>query len=154
MDKYLLSKAEIDAMPGTEKTHFLNDSAKRLNKSLGDQTGLRNLGFHLIEVSPGDDSTEFHMHYFEEECVYVLDGQGESKIGDTTSSVGPGDFIGYRAGGLPHRLTNTGTGTLRCIVVGQRLSNDVGDYPDKQKRIYRNAGLPWNLVDFDDIVEP
>jgi hypothetical protein len=39
-------------------------------------------------------------------------------------------------------------------VVGQRLPHDVGDYPLQRKRIYRNAGLPWNLVDHDAIGEP
>ncbi len=154
MQKYLLSKEEIDALPGTEKTHFLNDNARRLNKSLGDLTGLNAIGFHLIEVQPGCESTEYHMHHFEEECVYILEGEGESLIGDTTTVVKAGDFIGYRAGGHAHKLTNTGSGVLKCIVVGQRLDNDVGDYPHKHQRIYRNKGLPWDLVDHSDIKEP
>jgi uncharacterized cupin superfamily protein len=49
---------------------------------------------------------------------------------------------------------NMGDRTLRCIVVGQRLPHDVGDYPLKHKRIYRNQGMTWNLVDLDNIAEP
>ena len=81
MDKYLLTKDEIESLKGTDKTHFLNQNAKRLNKSLGDLTGLNNIGFHIIEVEPGHESTEFHVHYFEEECVYILEGTAESLIG-------------------------------------------------------------------------
>ena len=154
MDKYLLTKEEIDDYEGVEKTHFLNPNARRVNKSLGDLTGLENLGFHIIEVPPGCESTELHMHYFEEECVYVLEGSAEATIGEEKHPVKPGDFIGYRAGGLPHKLANTGDATLRCIVVGQRLAHDVGDYPAKGKRVYRNDGMKWNLVDFGDIQEP
>jgi len=43
---------------------------------------------------------------------------------------------------------------LRCIVVGKRLAHDVGDYPRQGKRIYRNAGMDWNLVDHDAIGLP
>lgn len=154
MDKYILSKQEIDAFPGTEKTHFLNPNAKRLNKSLGDLTGLNGIGFHLIEVQPGHESTEFHKHYYEEECVYILEGEAESLIGDDVTHVEAGDFIGYRAGGKAHKLTNTGTATLKCIVVGQRLNHDVGEYPVKGKRIYRNADRPWDLVDIAAIQNP
>ena len=39
MDKYLITKEEIDDYEGLSKTHFLNDNAKRVNKSLGDLTG-------------------------------------------------------------------------------------------------------------------
>jgi uncharacterized cupin superfamily protein len=56
--------------------------------------------------------------------------------------------------GEPHTLKNIGPSVLRCIVAGQRLEHDVGDYPAKKKRIYRNKGLQWNLVDMEHIVEP
>ncbi len=154
MDTYVLKQADIDAMEGLSKQHFLNPNARRINKSLGDLTGLKAIGFHIIEVQAGYETTEFHRHYHEEECVYVLAGTGCAVIGDERVDIGPGDFIGYRAGGLAHTIENTGEDTLRCIVVGQRLDHDVGDYPRKAKRIYRNKGLPWNLVDLDAIDEP
>lgn len=153
-EKYLLTAAEIAAHAGTDKTHFLNPNAVRNNKSLGDLTGLTGLGFHLIEVQPGHESTEYHVHYHEDECTYVLAGSGVVTIGNEEHIIGPGDFIGYRAGGLAHTMTATGTEPLVCIVVGQRLAHDVGDYPKKQKRIFRQAGLPWNLVSYDAIDEP
>lgn len=153
-DKYVLKSAEIDAMPGLSKTHFLNSNAKRVNKSLGDETGLTGLGFHIIDVAPGHESTEFHVHYHEDECTYVLSGTGTVVIGQDRHEIGPGDFIGYRKGGLPHTMLNTGTEVLRCIVVGQRLAHDVGDYPNQGKRIFRNEGLPWTLADLDALTEP
>lgn len=153
-DKYLITAEEIEAMNGLDKAHFLNANAKRNNKSLGDLTGLTGFGFHIIEVEPTCESTEYHMHYFEDECVYVLQGNATAYIGDETFQIKTGDFIGYRKGGLAHTIKNTGSETLRCIVVGERLPHDMGDYPHKKKRIYRNAGMKWNLVDYDDIEEP
>ena len=154
MDQYIITREEIAAYEGVAKTHFLNENAQRINKSLGDLTGLTGIGFHIIEVAPGHDSTEFHKHYYEDECVYILEGEAEATIGDAKYPVKSGDFIGYRAGGEPHQLKNTGDDILRCIVVGQRLAHDVGDYPRQQKRIYRHQGMQWNLVDLDDIAEP
>ncbi|MBV7379457.1 cupin domain-containing protein [Maritimibacter dapengensis] len=153
-DVYLVKAEEIAAMEGLSKSHFLNDNAQRVNKSLGDVTGLTGIGFHIIEVEPGHETTEFHRHYHEDECVYVLSGTATARIGEDEHDIGPGDFIGYRKGGAAHSILNTGTETLRCIIVGERLSHDVGDYPDKGKRIYRQAGMPWNLVDMDAITEP
>ncbi len=154
MDRYLLKKEDIDVFEGIEKTHFLNANAQRRNKSLGDLTGLTGIGFHIIEVEPGRESTELHQHYHEDECVYVLEGTAQATIGDTVHTVNAGDFIGYRAGGAAHTLLNTGATVLRCIVVGQRSAHDVADYPKLKKRIYRHQGMPWNLVDYADIAAP
>lgn len=153
-DMYLVRARDIAAMDGIQKTHFLNANARRVNKSLGDLTGLTGIGFHLIEVEPGCETTEHHVHHHEDECVYVLDGEATAIVGENEHRIGPGDFIGFRKGGLAHSIRNTGEGTLRCIVVGERLAHDVGDYPNKRKRIYRNAGLPWAVVDHDAITEP
>lgn len=153
-DTYLITREEIDAMAGVDKTHFLNPNAKRINKSLGDAAGLSGLGFHIIEVAPGHDTTEHHMHHFEDECVYVLAGRATAHIGDEAYEIKAGDFLGYRKGGAAHSITNTGDETLRCIVVGERLAHDVGDYPRLGKRIYRNAGMSWDLVDHDAVENP
>jgi uncharacterized cupin superfamily protein len=154
MHKYMLTRRQIEEMDGLQKTHFLNDNARRTNKSLGDMTGLKSFGFHIIEIEPGRESTELHVHFHEEECVYILEGVAEATIGDATYTAGAGDFIAYPACGEPHKLENVGAGPLRCIVVGQRLPHDVADYPRLKKRIFRNQGLPWNLVDLNQIEEP
>ncbi len=154
MDQYVVKKSEIEAMEGVFKRHFLNANAERVNKSLGDLTGINGFGFHIVEVPPGKESTEYHVHRYEDECVYILAGQAEVTIGDDTFQVEEGDFIGYRAGGLAHTMKNTGSATLRCIVAGNRASHDVSDYPRLNKRLYRNAGYRWDLVDIANIGGP
>ena len=153
-EKYHLTAKDIAAMVGVSKTHFQNPNAQRINKSLGDATGLTGLGIHLIEVEPGFETTEFHVHYQEDEAVYILSGSGEAEIGETRIAINAGDFLGYRKGGLAHTIHNTGTETLRCLVIGQRLEVDIADYPRKAQRIYRAKGMPWDLVDHDQIDNP
>jgi len=154
MQTYLIKSAEISAMDGLHKSHFLNDNAVRVNKSLGDLTGLTGFGFHIIDVEPGHETTEYHVHHHEDECVFVLAGTATAEIGDEAFEIATGDFVGYRRGGKAHTIRNTGTETLRLIVVGERLKHDVGDYPRKALRIYRNEGLPWTVVPHDQMQFP
>ena len=135
-----LPAEQIAALEGVRRVHNLNPAAIRTDKSLGDEVGLKNIGIHLISIAPGDKSTEFHMHRYEEEAIYVLSGRGTEVIGDTKQRVGPGDFIGFPAAGVAHETINDGTEPLVCLVIGQRLAQDVVDYPRKGKRLYRNSG--------------
>lgn len=149
----ILKRAEIEAAEGLAKTHFLNPNAQRINKSLGDMVGLTGLGFHIIEVQPGHESTEYHRHLHEDECVYVLSGTATVTLDEVDYPVEAGDFIGYPAGGPAHTMKNTGDEVLRCIVVGQRLAHDIGDYPRLGKRIYRAPGVV-NVVEHEAIDTP
>ena len=151
---YLLKAAEIAAMEGLAKTHFQNENAKRINKSLGDATGLTGLGIHVIEVEPGCETTEYHVHHYEDEAIYVLSGTATAEIGEDEVQIEPGDFIGYRKGGQAHTIRNTGAHVFRCLVIGQRLDHDVADYPRKGQRIFRNRGLPWDLADHAALESP
>jgi uncharacterized cupin superfamily protein len=153
-DRYFISRAEIEQMEGLDKAHFLNTNARRNNKSLGDVVGLTGFGFHIIEVQPEHETTEHHVHYHEDECVYVLSGTATAYIGYDSIEISAGDFIGYRKGGYSHSIKNTGTEPLRCIVVGERSAHDVADYPRRNKRIFRNQDMSWNLVDIDAIETP
>jgi len=135
-----LSAEKIATMEGVRRVHNLNPAAIRIDKSLGDEVGLKNFGIHLISIAPGDKSTEFHSHRYEEEAIYVLSGHGIEVMGDTSQKIGPGDFIGFPAGGVAHETMNDGTEPLVCLVIGQRLPQDVVDYPRKGKRLYRNGG--------------
>ena len=145
---YVVRKEETE---GVVQSHMLNPNVTRRNASLGDMTGLSKIGFRIYEVEPGFDSTEFHFHHYEEECIYILEGEGTARIGEDTVIVYPGDFIGYRAGGEAHMLTNSGSSTLKYIVVGQRLDHDVVDYPRRKKRLYIQRGMPLHLVDTEHI---
>ncbi len=147
-----LSAEKIAVMAGVRRVHNLNPAAIRKDKSLGDEVGLKNIGIHLISIAPGDKSTEFHTHRYEEEAIYVLSGQGTEVIGEATHRIGAGDFIGFTAAGVAHETVNDGAEPLVCLVIDQRLAQDVVDYPHKGKRLYRNSG-ERNLVDYSHIEE-
>ncbi len=145
-----LSAQAIAEMAGQRKVHFLNPAAVRLNKSLGDAVGLKHIGVHQITVEPGCYTTEYHLHHVEEECIYVLSGQGTAFIGEARHEVGPGDFIGCPVNGVAHAILATGEAPLVCLVMGQRLAHDISDYPNQGKRLYRHDGV-WDLVEHADL---
>ena len=149
----ILTAQQIEEMEGERRGHFLNPNAERVRKALGDAVGLSKIGVHLVSIEPGRDSTEYHRHYYEEECLYVVSGRGTLRIDDEEFDVAKGDFAGFPAPGPAHELKNTGHEPLVILVMGQRLDQDVADYPDKNKRLYRNSGR-WDLVDLTDITDP
>lgn len=135
-----LSAQAIGAMEAVRRVHFLNEGAIRSNKSIGDVAGLKNLGVHLITVAPGHRSTEYHFHHYEEECVYVLSGSGTAMLGEQSHPIGPGDFLAHPIDKIPHEMINDGVEPLVCLVIGQRLTQDITDYPRVGKRLYRHSG--------------
>ena len=150
--KQLVTRTEIAKMVGQDKRYFLNRDARRLQKPPDDIAGLSKLGFHLIEVPIGSASCAFHRHICEEECIYILEGSGTARIGDTVLQVEAGDLIAYLAGGEAHDLHNTGSSLLKCIIVGQRLDFDIVDYPEQARRPHRAKGEKGDLVDMAVIV--
>ena len=62
MRKQIIRKDEILKINGKKNIHFLNPNAVRIDKSLGDLVGLEGIGFHIIEVPMGKESTEYHAH--------------------------------------------------------------------------------------------
>ena len=149
----ILNAKDIESIEGERRVHFLNPNAERICKSLGDAVGLNNIGVHLIIVEPGKDTTEYHKHYYEEECIYVLSGSGTLVVEGESFQFEKGDFVGFPANTAAHSLKNTGSETLVFLVMGQRLEQDVADYPNQKKRLYRNSGR-WELVEIANITDP
>ena len=147
-----ISAQTIAAKAGEHRVHFVNPAAKRINKSLGDAAGLKNLGVNMMTVAPGDRSSEYHSHRYEDEAIYVIAGRGTAVIGEDAFKIGPGDFLGFPGGGAAHETINDGTEPLICLVIGQRLAQDVVDYPRAGKRLYRNSGQR-DMVDHPNIIK-
>ncbi|TBR36519.1 MULTISPECIES: cupin domain-containing protein [Dyella] len=137
----LLKADAIAKMEPVSNAHPLNPESFRHKRALSDATGISQFGFHLIDIPPGKDSTEYHRHHYEEECIYIVEGCGEALIDDERFAVGAGDFMGFARLGAAHSLTNTGTGVLRLIVAGPRLEHDVCDYPHIRRRLHANGAM-------------
>ena len=135
-----LSAGAIHDLPEHIFRHPLNPNSVRHTKSLGDATGLTELGIHLVRLKPGRESTELHYHHRSEEFVYVLSGKGTARHGTEVVEIGAGDFLGFPAGGPAHVLTNPNEEDMVYLCGGTRLAADVCDYPDAQQRLFVSHG--------------
>lgn len=136
----LIKASEIEAMEEISRPHPLNNKALRHTKSLGDKVGMKNIGFHLVRVEPGKETTQFHFHCQEEEFIYILSGKGTLELGDEVIEVGPGDFMGFTAPSLPHAMKNESDDDLVYLMGGDRKQFDVVEYPKLAKRMYKHSG--------------
>lgn len=148
----LLTAAAIEKMPETRRVHRLNKGAIRHGKSLGDALGMEKLGFHVVRIAPGDESTEYHTHYCDEEFVYILAGRGVAEIGGRKIKVGAGDFMGFATQSPPHTLTNPYQEDLVYLMGGTRNAIDISEYPRSRVRTYKFAGKR-HTVRFKDVKE-
>ncbi len=139
--KALLKKSEIAQIAETRHSHALDAQAQRLTRSLGDATGLRSIGIHLVRLEAGRESTAYHFHHQDEEWLYVLSGRGVAEIGGEKFDVAPGDFMGFVAGSAPHMLFNPHDEDLVYLVGGNRCPIDICDYPRHGMRRCRVNGI-------------
>lgn len=66
--------------------------------------GLRRVAVVHARVPAGKESYAYHVHHHDEEWMYVLSGRGVAEIGEAEQEIGPGDFLGFPAGGPAHHV--------------------------------------------------
>lgn len=130
-------------------SHPLNPQSEVHLRSLSDATGLERLGFHIARIPPGKESFVYHMHYTEEEFIYVLAGRGIAEIGDELHKVGPGDFMGFPTPSVGHHLRNPFAEDLVYLIGGERRGSEVADITRQGKRLVR-VGMNIAIHDLDD----
>lgn len=135
----LLSRAAIEALPVQDKTHLLDANALRQARFLSAATGMQQLGCQLMSLAPGRSSAEYHRHLYEEQCFYVLSGEGRVLIEDRWYPLRSGDFLGFAARGEAHSIHNSGSEPLLMFAARVQLEQDVCDYPHQRKRLYMNG---------------
>lgn len=148
----LLKASTIAAMKEVRRVHRLNRRAVRNGKSLGDAVGMKDMGIHLVRIRPGDQTTEYHTHYCDEEFLFILAGRGVAEIGKRKVEVGADDFMGFTAGSPPHMMSNPFKTDLVYLMGGTRKPFDVSEYPRARVRSYKFAGKR-NTVKYKDIRE-
>jgi uncharacterized cupin superfamily protein len=98
---------------------------------LGAAAGLTQFGVNLVRLPPGAWSSQRHWHSHEDEFVYVLAGELVLVTDAGAEIMRPGDSAGFKAGVRDgHCLQNRSAQDAEFLVVGTRLEQDHGEYPD------------------------
>ena len=113
-----------------------NESYDARIGAIGPKIGAQKLGYNLTVLPPGKRAFPRHSHRVNEEMFFVLEGEGEVRIGDERHPVKRGDVIACPPGGpeTAHQIRNTsGTAELKFLAVSTTLSPEICDYPDSSK---------------------
>lgn len=168
MDKPIINLADVELQPRPAALAPTGPAAQRFDARIGfigAAIGAKALGYNLTEVPPGKSAFPFHNHHVNEEMFFVIEGEGEVRIGDVVYPLGPGDIVACPAGGpeSAHQITNTGTLPLKYLAVSTQLSPEVAEYPDSGKfgvlleraqatddgrRPFRFVGRPGESLDY------
>jgi uncharacterized cupin superfamily protein len=86
--------------------------------------------FSLVEVlCPAGYATPLHIHYLEDEAVYVLEGRLTFFSGGRQEMAGPGSFV-YQPRGIAHGFRVRGEAPARILALTVPAGADQGRLPD------------------------
>ena len=108
---------------------------------IGEAVGASKLGYNLTVVPAGKRAFPMHCHHANEEMFFVLEGEGEIRIGDERYPIRPGDVINCPTGGpeTAHQIINTmDEGELKYLAVSTSLYPEICQYPDTGKKLVRH----------------
>ena len=121
-----------DHVPASELAHGRRFYLRR--KQLGSAAGAQKLGCTLVELPPGKRSWPLHYHAANEEAIYVLEGHGRVRIGDSETPVRAGDYVALLAGPAgAHQTFNDSDAVLRYLCFSTMIEPEVNFYPDSRK---------------------
>jgi uncharacterized cupin superfamily protein len=135
MAKPILNIADIEPQPPFPVTGSAADHYGAKIGFISRILGAQKLGYNLTAVPPGKRAFPFHNHRVNEEMFFVIEGDGEVRIGEDFYPIRAGDIVACPAGGpeSAHQIINTGTVELKYLAVSTKLSPEICDYPDSGK---------------------
>lgn len=110
---------------------FDKQSANRIRQRLGDAGSLTQFGVNLLQLPPGQWSSQRHWHSAEDEFVYVVSGEVVLITDQGEEILHAGDCLAFpRNTRDGHHLVNRSDATVVCLEVGTRTADDITVYPD------------------------
>lgn len=130
-----MPKIDVKTAPKGQGTRypepFAGPCKGRAWLKLGDAAGLTQFGVNLVRLAPGVWSSQRHWHSHEDEFAYVLEGEVVMVTDAGEETLRPGDCAGFKAGVRDgHCFQNRSTKDVVLLVVGTRVDEDWGEYPD------------------------
>jgi uncharacterized cupin superfamily protein len=137
----IINLDELDYVRWTSRFSFQQPPPEGYGADVADigrKIGARKLGYNITVLDPGKAAYPAHAHRINEEMFFVMEGQGEVRIGEARHVVRAGDFIACPPGGAEtaHQIRNTGKGPLKMLSVSTFETADVIEYPDSRKVAY------------------
>jgi uncharacterized cupin superfamily protein len=98
---------------------------------IGRQTGARQLGASLFELPPGAASFPLHIHYANEEMLFVIAGRPTLHTLEGSRVLATGEVVACPAGREgAHRLVNETDEAARVLIVSTMHAPDINEFPE------------------------
>jgi len=169
MTQRIINIADIELPPRPTAYAAPGSAAERFDGrigSVGTRIGSCKLGYNVTAVPPGKRAFPCHNHRVNEEMFFVLEGEGEVRIGSERHPIRKGDFVACPPGGpeTAHQIINTGTAELKYLAVSTMQYPEICDYPDSGKFLvaelprsadgsvdgFRHVGRAESAIDYWD----
>ena len=138
MKKPIINLEEVKMHPRPSSFAAPGEAANRFDASMAmfsASIGAKKLGYNITVVPPGKRAFPHHNHRVNEEMFFILEGDGEVRIGKEVFAIRQYDFIACPTGGAEtaHQIINTGDVDLKYLAVSTKQSPEVAEYPDSNK---------------------
>lgn len=138
MSKPILNIAELTTRPMPPGMAPEGEACQKYGATMAyiaPALGAKKLGYNLTEVEPGKSAFPYHCHRVNEEMFFILEGEGQLRLGQQRYDIKAGDIIACPPGGpeSAHQIRNTGDKPLRFLAVSTRLTPELAEYPDSGK---------------------
>ncbi len=130
-----MPKIEIEMAPvvnGVKYPRPFDEPCRaRVNRQLGIAAGLTQFGVNLTRLPAGTWSSQRHWHRYEDEFVYVLEGEVVLVDDSGEALLRAGECAGFKGGERNgHHFQNRTDREALLLTVGARDDRDEGEYPD------------------------
>ena len=148
-----LAVAAVEVPPRSKPSNypepFFSRMARREKRPLGDVFGLENFGVNLTTLEPGGQTALMHSHSKQDEMIYIVHGNPTlvTESGETT--LAPGMYAGFRAGGEAHHMVNRSDRKAVLLEIGDRTKGDEVSYPRDDLRAVMGEDGMWQFVHKD-----
>lgn len=96
------------------------------------------VGVLMESPAPGKRLCPRHYHLLEEEHAFILEGEVTLLLGEERHVMRAGDYVCFPAGQeIGHSFLNSGAGSCRYLMIGERNPADVCLFPDSNKIVVR-----------------
>ncbi len=128
-EQYIVRTSQVPTERMFHFSHPLNPDSEMRLLPLSDSAGLKRLGVSIGRIPPGKEGFLPHAHAGQEEFVFVLEGEGRLSIDGETTTIGPGDFVGFPTDGAVHHIVNESSEDFVYLMGGERTTTDVAYFP-------------------------
>jgi uncharacterized cupin superfamily protein len=116
------------------KVELKGDKFGFSGRRLGARVGAKSIGTSYLEIPPGRQAFPHHFHSANEEAVFVIEGAGRVRIGQSEVDIEAGDYISFPVGPEhAHSIRNTSEEPLKLLCISTLIPVEIVGYPDSKK---------------------